>query len=243
MKFTKKRSESFIMTAPPGREKPKLVLAYLDIAERMALCSTAVRKKVGCILVKDGQILSVGYNGTAPGHSNECELYKDHAHQVDRPIQQVYESQRERWKEDNPELDFPYTREQFVKDLHPSYLKTKETVFHAEENCLGKMAKSGASAEGSAMYLTLSPCIHCSKLIFTSGVKTVYYSQYYDNPEGRNFLVDHGVEVYRVERGYPNAQALQVGVTYREEKVWHYAVPEETRQGIQRISANYHDPS
>lgn len=47
---------------------------YMDIAERVACMSYARRKQVGCVIVKDGQILSMGWNGTPSGDPNECEI-------------------------------------------------------------------------------------------------------------------------------------------------------------------------
>ena len=54
-------------------------------AEVFADCSTATRLKVGAVLVKDNRILSVGYNGTAPGASNECETVLSDGSSVTRP--------------------------------------------------------------------------------------------------------------------------------------------------------------
>ena len=53
--------------------KAKHLTAYLNSAKEFAKCSTAVKLKVGAIVAKDGQILSVGYNGTPPGWNNTCE--------------------------------------------------------------------------------------------------------------------------------------------------------------------------
>lgn len=51
----------------------KWVDAYLDMAERFAELSHAKRLKVGAIVVKDNRVISIGYNGTPAGWSNECE--------------------------------------------------------------------------------------------------------------------------------------------------------------------------
>jgi dCMP deaminase len=45
----------------------------MDVAKRAALLSFAERRKVGCIAVKDGNILGYGFNGTPAGHDNKCE--------------------------------------------------------------------------------------------------------------------------------------------------------------------------
>lgn len=55
--------------------KKKWVDAFMDTAERFAQLSSAVRLKVGAVVVKDNRIISIGYNGTPAGWSNECEEY------------------------------------------------------------------------------------------------------------------------------------------------------------------------
>lgn len=60
--------------------KDKFKHAFMDVAERFAQLSTAKRLQVGCILVKDDRIISIGYNGMPSGWTNECEdvyLYED----------------------------------------------------------------------------------------------------------------------------------------------------------------------
>jgi dCMP deaminase len=58
-------------------DQKELDLAYLKMAHIWASLSKAKRKKVGCLIVKDGAIISDGYNGTPKGFDNSCEFYKD----------------------------------------------------------------------------------------------------------------------------------------------------------------------
>lgn len=51
----------------------ELDLVYLKMAREWSYLSKARRKKVGCLIVKDGHIISDGYNGTPPGYNNNCE--------------------------------------------------------------------------------------------------------------------------------------------------------------------------
>ena len=53
--------------------KNKHIAAHMKSAFNYAECSTAKKLKVGCVLVKDDRIISIGYNGMPPGWSNECE--------------------------------------------------------------------------------------------------------------------------------------------------------------------------
>ena len=72
---------------------------------------------------------------------------------------------------------------------------TKWYVLHAEANAIMKVAASTQSSQGATLYITLSPCKECSKLIFQSGIKrVVYYEEYKDN-EGLKFLKKAGLEI------------------------------------------------
>jgi dCMP deaminase len=72
---------------------------------------------------------------------------------------------------------------------------------HAEENAILYAVKNGASLEGSTLYTTLSPCLPCARLIFTSGIRKVIYKKSYAHykglatDEGVDFLTKFGVEV------------------------------------------------
>jgi len=65
---------------------------------------------------------------------------------------------------------------------------TLNHVIHAEVNAVLKAAKTGNSVDGSTLYLTLSPCLDCSKVILQSGIKRVVYLTKYRNSEGIDFL-------------------------------------------------------
>jgi dCMP deaminase len=65
---------------------------------------------------------------------------------------------------------------------------TKPSVLHAEMNSIIKAAKTGNSVEGSTLYITLSPCVDCSKYILQSGIKRVVYLEEYRDPSGIELL-------------------------------------------------------
>ena len=73
-------------------------------------------------------------------------------------------------------------------------------VLHAEANAILKISRSTQSCEGATLYLTLSPCKECSKLIFQSGIKRVVYIQDYSDNEGLAFLKDAGVEILKISK-------------------------------------------
>jgi dCMP deaminase len=143
----------------------RIVYTHLKVAETYAQLSYAKRLKVGAIVVKDNRVISIGYNGTPSGWSNECE----------------------------------FTR---VDDVGTSFV-TKPEVIHAEANAIAKLARSQESGENADMYITHAPCIECAKLIFTAGIKKVYYKDVYRNEEGLNFLRKCGIVIERVEDAEP----------------------------------------
>jgi len=78
---------------------------------------------------------------------------------------------------------------------------TKPAVLHAESNAITKLAAShGAPATGSTMYVTMSPCFECSKLIIQAGIKRVVYRQQYRVTEGLDLLREFNVEVIQKDR-------------------------------------------
>lgn len=72
---------------------------------------------------------------------------------------------------------------------------TKWYVLHAEANAILKVARSTQSTEGATLYLTLSPCKDCCKLIHQSGIKRVVFINKYKDTEGIDFLLKAGVQV------------------------------------------------
>ena len=72
---------------------------------------------------------------------------------------------------------------------------TKWYVLHAEANAILKCARHGKSCEGATLYVTLSPCQDCAKLIHQAGVKRVVYIEEYKDTTGLDFLKKANVEL------------------------------------------------
>jgi len=161
--------------------KQKWIDAFMDTAERFAQLSSAVRLKVGAVVVKDNRIISIGYNGMPSGWTNECEdkIY------VDSSLEQsmLYQSKVDVYLDVNKKV---------------YELKTKDEVIHAEANAIIKLARDGESGNGSSLFCTHAPCIHCAKLIHGAGINTLYYRQSYRNDDGINFLKQCKIEVIEV---------------------------------------------
>jgi dCMP deaminase len=141
--------------------KTKHIEAFMTTAETFANCSTAVRLKVGAIVVKDDRIISIGYNGMPSGWDNTCENVIGY-------------------------------------DKGDPVLKTKPEVLHAETNAIAKLAKSTESGDGATMFITHAPCIDCAKLVYQSGISSVYYRNHYLNADGIQFLEKAGVKVEKL---------------------------------------------
>ena len=74
-------------------------------------------------------------------------------------------------------------------------LKTKPEVLHAETNAIAKLAKSTESGNGATLFVTHAPCLDCAKLVYQSGIDSVFYRNSYRNNDGINFLENCGVKI------------------------------------------------
>lgn len=72
-------------------------------------------------------------------------------------------------------------------------------VLHAEANAILKVAKSTNNAKGATLYLTLSPCKDCSKLILQAGITRVVYIKGYKDTSGVDFLTAAGIEITQIK--------------------------------------------
>ena len=75
---------------------------------------------------------------------------------------------------------------------------TKAEVLHAETNAIAKLAKSSESGLGATMFVTHAPCIDCAKLVYQSGIDTVYYKNEYRSTQGLDFLTKSNVNLVKV---------------------------------------------
>lgn len=77
-------------------------------------------------------------------------------------------------------------------------LITKKEVLHAESNAISKCAKWLSSTEDATLYVTLSPCFECAKIIIQAGIKRVCYNETYRNTEGLDFLKKNNIQVDQI---------------------------------------------
>lgn len=144
-------------------------IAYMEMAKAVSTLSYAERSKVGCIIVTpQGQVIAQGYNGTPTGMDNCCETTEKILNEEDSKL--------------------------YGHDIYENKLITKREVLHAESNAITKCAKNGCgSTEGSTIYITLSPCFECSKLIIQAGIKRIVYKEQYRLTDGLDLLNEVGI--------------------------------------------------
>jgi dCMP deaminase len=171
--------------------KQKFIDAHMKVAETYAQLSSAVRLHVGAIIVKDDRIISIGYNGMPAGWDNNCE------------DKEYMSGDAGGWlNPDEIEERWPHSEQQLPKDSNLPWrryrLKTKPEVLHAETNAIAKLAKSAESGDGASIFITHAPCLDCAKLVYQSGINSVYYRNSYRNEDGIKFLEQCKVKVTRV---------------------------------------------
>lgn len=97
---------------------------------------------------------------------------------------------------------FPNDEVESIND--DGFHETNPLVLHAESNAILKCAKSGGvSSEGSTLYVTMSPCLQCCKLIIQAGIKKVYYRNAYRDISSLPVLAQAGIEVVQLSKEQP----------------------------------------
>lgn len=151
---------------------------YLRMAFIWANNSYAVRRKVGCLIVKNNSIIADGYNGTPSGFPNRCEYLKEYGEDYT-----ISDEEMETIKQSPEKI---------------SKLITYDYVLHAESNAIAKLSKASLSSDGATIYVTDEPCIHCAKMIIQAGIERVVYSRLYHNHDGINLLKRGGIIVENI---------------------------------------------
>ena len=151
---------------------------FTKMAELVADQSTCCRMHVGAVLVKENRVISIGFNGTPSGQEH-CE---DH-------FMQLYKTE---FANQFPTYEEYHASRTFY-DAHGKFSNDNE--LHAEQNAILFAAKNGISTVGATLYVTVSPCIHCAKVIVAAGITRVFYKTLYDrSQEGIVFLNKTGIE-------------------------------------------------
>ena len=161
----------------------------MKVAETFAGLSSARRLHVGAIVVKDDRIISIGYNGMPSGWDNNCEDVEWCSAGGWLSPEEIVEG----WPYEGAYLDAD------GNEMQNRYrLKTKPEVLHAETNAIAKLARSNESGLGAHLFVTHAPCLDCAKLVYQSGISSVYYRNSYRNQDGLQFLDKAGVKVEKM---------------------------------------------
>ena len=87
------------------------------------------------------------------------------------------------------------------------YYRSKKEVLHAESNAIAKVAKSNENCDNAAIFCTHTPCIECAKLIYQSGITSVYYKHDHDSlnyGSGLDFLLNSNIHVEKIDEDSSN---------------------------------------
>ncbi len=170
--------------------KQKYIDLYMDWAKRASELSHARRLHVGAVIVKDDTVISYGYNGMPAGWDNNCEDIK-------------WDSGAGGWLSPEEIVEqYPYEGWHEGAQRNVRYgLKTKPEVLHAESNAIAKLARSSQSGSNADIFITHAPCLDCAKLIYQSGISSVYYRNSYRDTAGIEFLEKSGITVTQIQKG------------------------------------------
>lgn len=152
-------------------KQQKFDKAMMTTSFAFAELSHAKRNKVGAVIAMDNRIIANGYNGTLPGLSNECEI-------------------------DCPECDGIGMN---CESCQGRGSITSEFVLHAEQNAISFCARNGIALDGATLYITLSPCKTCAKLIASCGIKRVVYNEIYRDNGGIEYLEKCGIKMEKIK--------------------------------------------
>ena len=206
-------------------DRPSWNETYISMCKTLSKRSTCLRIQTASIIVKNNIIVSVGYNGVGAEQEHCCDFWRKVYNtalesiayvQPLTHIEKICLSMKERnvllriGRYDDTEIGYQcevkrainrhrLTFEEFLNtgffhDKHHNWSNKNE--LHGEMNAILFAGRHGISLEGSTIYTIYSPCIHCAKSIYASGIKKVYYKDlYHRDMSGIRFLRDKNVEI------------------------------------------------
>ncbi len=157
---------------------------YKTVLKEYQKMSKCARVKVAALIVKDGRILSCGYNGTPAGQINCNELFK-----TENGKFYARNTITNDWLE--------YTEAEW-KNLHHIFADTNE--IHAEMNAIAQAYRNNLQIDKDCtMIVSTMPCENCAKLIFSVGIKNIAFVNEYDR--GKNaidFFNKTGINIEKI---------------------------------------------
>ena len=165
---------------------------FMKSAMLTSKLSKCKRKKVGAVLVKDKRILANGYNGTLAGMQPDiCEEWKWLCHNCKTNVNDIMDKDLLDYRCPNcgEILKICFEESCEIKaDLEINEEKTSEFTLHAEQNIITFCSKNGIPTNNTQLFVTLSPCKTCAKLLVQAGIKEVYYLEEYRDTSGIDYL-------------------------------------------------------
>lgn len=156
---------------------------FSQICSVVAQRSTCLRSQVGALIVRDGRIISMGYNGPVSGMP-ACSK-PDGSQQV--------------------LITAGVLEPTGTECMGPGCTRS----LHAETNAIAFAARAGVSVEGCTMYCSMSPCINCAKVIVNSGIKELKYLEEYRDTSGLELLRKAGITVEQVRGKNEDEEAIR----------------------------------
>lgn len=155
-------------------------MAYL-VCER----STCLRRHVGAVIVKDGRILTTGYNGAPKGikHCSDTGCMR-----MGRPNIELYSKGD---MEDSVKKMFS----KYNEPIPSGYRHELCRGVHAEQNAIIQAALFGTSIKDSILYSTTYPCAICTKMLINAGIAEIFYDGEYVDPLSAEMLKESGIKV------------------------------------------------
>lgn len=158
---------------------------FIKICGIVSQRSTCLRSQVGALIVRDGRIVSMGYNGPVSGMP-AC-IYSI-------PPEGMKEVSTVRGDTLGWELELDQDKIRSRMCMGPGCTRS----LHAETNAIAFAAKAGVSVDGCTMYCSMSPCINCAKVIVNSGIKELKYLRSYRDESGLKLLREAGIKVEKL---------------------------------------------
>lgn len=145
--------------------------------------STCCRIKTAACLIKDGRIISTGYNGVPSKYEPHCDAF----------FRDVYSSH---FADTFPTFQ-AFTDSETFHHMHHERYSCYE--IHGEQNAISYAARAGIATKDTTMFTLYSPCFNCAKLIISAGVTKVYfYHEYLREREALEFLAQNNVAVVKI---------------------------------------------
>ena len=141
----------------------------MEMAQVTAKRSTCPRAQVGVVIAQEGRVVSIGYNGSAPGQPHCIEVGCERR-----------------------------TEDKSVHGESPLVVEVGscERTIHAEANAIAWAARAGVSTVGATMYCTHAPCYACAKLMVSAGIIKLHYVTPYRDLRGVELLDKSLVELH-----------------------------------------------